>query len=168
MFALPSIPNLSTSVHKDVYPFISWFLSQQRLPPSFLNAYMPAILTVIRITIKTSDKPRHNLSEAIAAVGRLLQTHPDAILGQWESWFGPTFEGLYDMPKKGMAVRIKAVTTLGKMVQVLRIGVDRDEERSGAVRDAIGDALSVSPTLSCRCPRTDALWDRICCMAREV
>lgn len=148
---IPGSPGLSSSVHKDIYPFISWFLHMQRLSLSLLDPHLPRILSVIRTTLTNPDKPRHNLVEGISAIGRFLLTHPEATLMQSDKWLWIVVEGLWEVPRKGMAVRIRAGATLGAVVRALVTKWDSKAEEEQAEeekekRDAL--AIDISNTFN--------------------
>lgn len=101
---------------RDVLPFIIWLISVQRLPYSTIETHSPRIINLLSITLTTPDKARQNLAESILAIGQLVQSHPELILSKWKVWFGGVLEGIWEVPKKGMNVRVRTSMTLGQVV----------------------------------------------------
>ena len=63
ILAIPGAATIAPSVPKDIYPFVTFFLSTQRLHKTLIAPHIFRIATVLRTTLSTVDKPRYNLGE---------------------------------------------------------------------------------------------------------
>lgn len=142
ILAIPGSSTLAPSVPKDIYPFVTFFLSTQRLPPTLVAPHISRIATVLRTTLSTVDKPRYNLGESITAVAHLVRSHPDQFLQHYRSWFRPTVEGLWEVPKKGSAVKHKTVIALGEIVKAVTLSRAGETDDARAAREVIADAIA--------------------------
>ncbi|KAL8279224.1 hypothetical protein RQP46_008480 [Phenoliferia psychrophenolica] len=142
ILAIPGANNLAPSVPKDMYPFVTFFISTQRLPHNLIAPHIFRISIVLRTTFSTLDKPRNNLAESISAVTHLVQSHPDAFLSYWRNWFRPTVEGLWEGPKKSTAVKHKAVKALGEVVKAATMPREGENDEARSQREVIANLLA--------------------------
>ena len=113
---VPHRTGVSHAVKKDVFPFLAWFFSVQKLPSTLLQNLSSQIIDTLAVIISTVDKPRRNLSEGILAVSSLIVTLPEIFLPRYEVWLPPLVSGLMDFSKNGAMVRMRAVTGLSDIV----------------------------------------------------
>lgn len=142
ILAIPGAATIAPSVPKDIYPFVTFFLSTQRLPKTLIAPHIFRIATVLRTTLSTVDKPRYNLGESITAVAHLVRTHPDLFLAHWRSWFRPTVEGLWEVPKKGTSVKLKTVVALGEVVKAIMVPREGEDDAARLRREEAADGIA--------------------------
>ncbi|KAK4053918.1 hypothetical protein OIO90_003755 [Microbotryomycetes sp. JL221] len=137
-------------VYKDVFPFVSWFLSVQCLSTEAITKHMADILKSLNICLNTPDKMRHNQEQGAAAVAHLVSRHPRQMLEQNSLWLKPLMVGLWDTAKRGGIVRSRTVNALGVIADVLtRDGSSEWRENQLDWRDQVSkqvlDIFSDSP-----------------------
>ena len=129
----------SSTVKKDVFPFIAWFFSVQKLPLAIIKNLAPQITVSLGIILHTNDKSRRNASEGIYAISALVVAFPDLFLPRFEVWLPPVFAGMLDFSKNGAMVRLRAVTGLSEMVLAVR----REGEGSLELRARTWEEIAV-------------------------
>ena len=123
---------------KDVFPFLAWFFSVQKLPLSIIKNLAPQIITSLGLILHTNDKSRRNASEGIYAISSLVVAFPDLFLQYYEVWLPPVFAGLMDLSKNGTMVRLRAVTGLSEIV----LAIWRQGEGSLELRERIWEEIA--------------------------
>ncbi|GJN90570.1 hypothetical protein Rhopal_003582-T1 [Rhodotorula paludigena] len=144
--SLPLAPNLSTLVQQNFLPFVPFFLSSQRLPPSLLAPLMASeLLPSLRATLTLPpriDRSRLSLGESLMALSSFLP-HADLareMLDRAEArdaWFRPAMLGLWDGPKRGTSMRERVVKLVGRVVRALTMPlpeVEGEEEAKERTR----------------------------------
>ncbi|GAA6001312.1 hypothetical protein JCM10207_006603 [Rhodosporidiobolus poonsookiae] len=132
--SLPRQTSLTSLVQRDLFPFIAFVLSNQRLPASLITplltpSLLPCLFSTLTLSPKT-DRYRLAMSESLAALSTLISAFPREMLseGRWKVWFRPAMAGLWDGPKKATSTKERAVRVAGRLVRALTLPLDGADE----------------------------------------
>lgn len=162
---IPQTPNFTATVTKDMYPFVAWFFSVQRLPRPIIAALLPKIMMTLETTLHTNDKARNSFSESAAAISQLLASHPAEMLLESSRWYGAICRGLWDSSKRAVLVRARAIATLATTARMMVLDLDSSEW--AAWKETIKEELSLTFYVSRSCDSERRLPLTISSMCRH-